>query len=95
MVDRRPAEPSARDVLERWAGLGPPPGPDEPPFTDRDAVAELIADYLDSYAYERLSKADRAWSETRWNEDEEAGAFSRLFGPEWIVEGMDESSVGS
>jgi hypothetical protein len=60
------------------------------PFNDRDRVAHLIADHLDSYAYERLPKPDRTWWESRWNEDEEAGAFSRLFGPEWIVEIIDD-----
>ncbi len=88
MAERRPAEPSVRDVLERWRDLAPRPRGDRT-FTDRDAVADLIASHLDSYAYEHLSKTDRAWWEEAWNADEEAGAFSRLFGPEWIVEMMD------
>jgi hypothetical protein len=90
MDERRPADPSAREVLERWAALEPRDAGEAKQFSDRDAVAQLIADHLDSYAYERLSKPDRKWWEERWNDDEEAGAFSRLFGPEWIAEAMDE-----
>ncbi len=88
MAERRPAEPNVRDVLERWRDLVPRPRGNRA-FTDHDAVADLIASHLDSYAYEHLSKTDRAWWEEAWNADEEAGAFSRLFGPEWILEMMD------
>jgi hypothetical protein len=90
MNERRPADPSAWEVLDRWCHAAPPPGSDERAFISRDAVAELIADNLDGYAYERLSKADRAWWQERRKQDEEAGAFSRLFGREWIVETMDD-----
>jgi hypothetical protein len=89
MSDRRPADPSAFDVLERWCAPTSPSSAKGRTFTERDSVAQLIADHLDSYAYERLSKRDRTWWEERWNADEEAGAFSRLFGPEWIVDSMD------
>lgn len=88
MTERKPAEPSAHDALERWRALGPRTT-GERTFSDRDAVAELIASHLDAYAYEHLSKRDRAWWERVWNADEEVGAFSRLFGPEWIVDMMD------
>ena len=88
MSTRQPAKPSARRVLERWRDLSPRREGD-PPFTDRDAVTQLLIDNLDAYAYEHLPKTDRTWWERKWNEDEEAGAFSRLFGPEWIAETMD------
>jgi hypothetical protein len=93
MSDRRAADPSAWDVLERWRKLRSDPAGEDAPLTDRtkrDFVADLIASHLDSYAYERLSTVDREWWEERWNDDEEAGAFSRLFGPEWIVTCMDD-----
>jgi hypothetical protein len=90
MEERRAAEPSAHDVLERWRSRAARPDSQEQSFTGRDAVAQLIASHLDSYAYDRLSKQDRTWWEERWNQDEDAGSFSRLFGPEWIVESMDD-----
>jgi hypothetical protein len=90
MTDRGPADPSAFDVLERWCAAASPSGSTGRSVAERDSISGLIESYLDSYAYEHLPKRDRTWWEERWNEDEEAAAFSRMFGPEWIVRSMEE-----
>jgi len=47
-------------------------------------ACHLLCDYLDGYAYQSLEPDEHARWESAWNADEEAGAFSNIFGPEKI-----------
>jgi hypothetical protein len=59
---------------------------------DADAalVTDLLTSYLDSYGHTMLEKAELAVWEERYNEDEEQGCFCNLFGPTYILEGLEE-----
>lgn len=79
----RPASPSISDVLERFlARAGSTP--------DDGAVVDLLRSYLDGYGHQMLADEDAAFFHERYDEDEEAGAFCNLFGPEHILEGLPE-----
>lgn len=79
----KPASPSLHDVLERF--LARPGTTDEA----RDVV-DLLRSYLDGYGHQMLSDEEAAFFQERYDEDEEAGAFCNLFGPEYILEGLSE-----
>ena len=80
------ASPSIGEVLERFL--------DRPGTRDDDgnmvAVVDLLRSYLDGYGHELLSDEEAAFFQERYEEDEEAGAFCNLFGPERILEGLSE-----
>lgn len=78
----KPADPSIAAVLDAY-GEG---------RQDKDAalVTDLLAGYLDSYGHTMLGKAELAFWEERYNEDEEEGSFCNLFGPTYILEGLEE-----
>jgi hypothetical protein len=77
------AKPTIADVFEAFLEETDNPSR-ERPFTDRRAVAELLVDYLDGYAYQDLDKAEDVFWRARFEEDEEGGSFCRTFGPEKV-----------
>lgn len=46
-----------------------------------EEVIDLFRHSLDGYAHESLSRAERAFWEKRWHDDEEAGSYCSTFGP--------------
>lgn len=77
------ASPSINDVLDRFVAAE---GALDTGL--REDVADLLRSYLDGYGHEMLSEPEREIARTRFDEDEEAGAFCNLFGPEYILEGL-------
>lgn len=54
------------------------------------AIIELLESYLDSYGHTRLDEEEGELWQRRYDEDEEEGAFSKIFGPEKISDGIDD-----
>ena len=85
----RPAEPSIRRVLEDFleaqrTRLAPRT------LARYEAVLDLLRSYLDGYAHESLSAAEAARFERSYSAEGEAHReFCDLFGPEKIVESVD------
>jgi hypothetical protein len=79
----RPASPTISDVLERFLARSETTPDDE-------AVVDLLRSYLDGYGHQMLAAEDAAFFQERGDQDEEAGAFCDLFGPEYILEGLHE-----
>src|SRR5437588_8492680 len=86
------ASPTIREALGAFVEEGAISGM---PADEVEEVCELLSSYLDGYAYESLSAAERTLWEREWEADEEAGAFTRLFGPEKIAEHIPRSCPGS
>lgn len=78
-----PASPSIEEVLARFLGRPGATGDDE-------AVVELLRSYLDGYGHQMLPDEEATSFFERYDEDEEAGAFCKLFGPAYILEGLPE-----
>lgn len=83
----RPASPSIEDVLERFLAWSEAAEEEE---EEEEAVVDLLRSYLDGYGHQMLSEDEAAFFHDRYDEDEEAGAFCRLFGPRYILEGLSE-----
>lgn len=85
----RPAKPNIRSVLEEFLDaqrtrLAPRT------LTRYEAVLNLLRSYLNGYAHESLSAPEAARFERSYNaEGEEHREFCDLFGPEQIVERLD------
>jgi len=79
----KPASPSIDDVFG-WFLARPDAGKDD------EAVVDLLRSYLDGYGHQMLSEGEAAFFHERYDEDEEAGAFCKLFGPGYILEGLSE-----
>lgn len=85
----RPAEPSIAQVLDEYlaeqrARLKPKA------FGRYSSVIQLLRHCLDGYAYESLSKPERALFERAYNAEGAAHReFCELFGPERIQENLD------
>lgn len=79
----KPASPNIDEVLVRFLA--------EPEATGEvESVVGLLRAYLDGYGHEMLSEDAAAFFAEKYDEDEEAGAFCNLFGPEYIVEGLSD-----
>jgi hypothetical protein len=77
-----PADPSIAAVLHAYREA-------KPEDASANLVTNLLADYLDSYGHTMLEMAELAFWEERFN-DEEEGSFCNLFGPTYILEGLEE-----
>jgi hypothetical protein len=78
----KPAAPSINDALDRFVAEGGAAG-------DREGVVELYRSYLDGYGHDLLSGNERDLWQRTYDDDEEAGSFCTLFGPDRILEGLE------
>lgn len=79
------AAPTIADVIEEYLAEHDRPTKARP-FTVRRSIVELLKDYLNMYAYESLPPDEEKMWRERWEQDEEANSFSRIFGPDRIPE---------
>lgn len=79
----KPTDPSIAVVLDTYRES-------RPDDVEAALVTDLLIGYLDSYGHTMLGKAELVFWGERYNADEEEGSFCNLFGPTYILEGLEE-----
>lgn len=80
-----PADPTLNEVFDRFLARPSEDGPRE----RSEFVVDLFRSYLDGYGHDLLTEEQQAFWQRRYDEDEEKGSFCNLFGPPFLIEGLD------
>lgn len=84
----KPASPNINDILARFIADEDPPSID--PYVSRTAIAECIQLNLNMYGHTTLTAEQGAWAMECYDEEDEAGSFCNLFGPDYILPSFDD-----